>query len=307
MLVGNETHDDAGVFRISDDMALVQTVDFFTPVVDDPRLFGRIAAVNSLSDIYAMGGTPLTALNLLATPADSLAPDVVSAMLAGGQEMMDRARASIIGGHSIDDPEPKMGYAVTGLVHPSHIWRNDTSKPGEIVFLTKPIGTGLIIKAIKDGTADRQTAEAAETMMATLNGPAQEAIRAAVGDPGACTDVTGFGLLGHLWELAAGSGVRIRLDSERVPVLPGARELAEQKAFPRGSLRNWEFVQEHVELDRVPGFREWLLADAVTSGGLLFTAPEESREELQSAFQERGLSLWEIGLVSPGAARVDLR
>ncbi len=307
MLVGNETHDDAGVFRISDDMALVQTVDFFTPVVDDPRLFGRIAAVNSLSDIYAMGGTPLTALNLLATPADSLAPDVVSAMLAGGQEMMDRARASIIGGHSIDDPEPKMGYAVTGLVHPSHIWRNDTAKPGEIVFLTKPIGTGLIIKAIKDGTADRQTAEAAETMMATLNGPAQEAIRAAVGDPGACTDVTGFGLLGHLWELAAGSGVRIRLDSERVPVLPGARELAEQKAFPRGSLRNWEFVQEHVELDRVPGFREWLLADAVTSGGLLFTAPEESREELQSAFQERGLSLWEIGLVSPGAARVDLR
>jgi selenide,water dikinase len=228
-------------------------------------------------------------------------------MLAGGQEMMDRARASIIGGHSIDDPEPKMGYAVTGLVHPSHIWRNDTAKPGEIVFLTKPIGTGLIIKAIKDGTADRQTAEAAETMMATLNGPAQEAIRAAVGDPGACTDVTGFGLLGHLWELAAGSGVRIRLDSERVPVLPGARELAEQKAFPRGSLRNWEFVQEHVELDRVPGFREWLLADAVTSGGLLFTAPEESREELQSAFQERGLSLWEIGLVSPGAARVDLR
>lgn len=307
MLVGNETHDDAGVFRISDDMALVQTVDFFTPVVDDPRLFGRIAAVNSLSDIYAMGGTPLTALNLLATPADSLAPDVVSAMLAGGQEMMDRARASIIGGHSIDDPEPKMGYAVTGLVHPSHIWRNDTAKPGEIVFLTKPIGTGLIIKAIKDGTADRQTAEAAETMMATLNGPAQEAIRAAVGDPGACTDVTGFGLLGHLWELAAGSGVRIRLDSERVPVLPGARELAEQKAFPRGSLRNWEFVQEHVELDRVPGFREWLLADAVTSGGLLFTAPEESREELQSAFQERGLNLWEIGLVLPGVARVDLR
>ncbi len=307
MLVGNETHDDAGVFRISDDMALVQTVDFFTPVVDDPRLFGRIAAVNSLSDIYAMGGTPLTALNLLATPADSLAPDVVSAMLAGGQEMMDRARASIIGGHSIDDPEPKMGYAVTGLVHPSHIWRNDTAKPGEIVFLTKPIGTGLIIKAIKDGTADRQTAEAAETMMATLNGPAQEAIRAAVGDPGACTDVTGFGLLGHLWELAAGSGVRIRLDSERVPVLPGARELAEQKAFPRGSLRNWEFVQEHVELGRVPGFREWLLADAVTSGGLLFTAPEESREELQSAFQERGLNLSEIGLVLPGVARVDLR
>lgn len=307
MLVGNETHDDAGVFRLADDMALVQTVDFFTPVVDDPRLFGRIAAVNSLSDIYAMGGTPLTALNLLATPADGLSPEVVSEMLAGGQETMDQARTSIIGGHSIDDPEPKMGYAVTGLVHPSHIWRNDRAQAGELVFLTKPIGTGLIIKAIKDGTADSVSAEAAQTMMATLNGPAQEAIRAAVGDPGACTDVTGFGLLGHLWELAAGSGVRAELYRDRVPVLPGARELAEQKAFPRGSLRNWEFVQEHVDLDGPPGFVEWLLADAVTSGGLLFTAPKESRESLEAAFRERGLDLWEIGLIALGEPGVELR
>ncbi len=305
VLVGNETHDDAGVFQLTDTMALVQTVDFFTPVVDDPRQFGQIAAANALSDIYAMGGTPLTALNLLATPADSLPPGVVSAMLAGGQDVMKEADTSIIGGHSIDDNEPKMGYAVTGLVHPEHIWRNNTAKPGDRVFLTKPIGTGVVVKAIKDGIADATMTEAAVTMMRSLNRVAKEAI-AAVGDPSACTDVTGFGLLGHLWEMAAGSGVRIRLRTSAVPLLPGALSLAEAGRFPRGSRRNWEYVAPHVDMRQEPGAREWLLADAVTSGGLLFTVPGTVATAIEDSFRNRRSMVWAIGEVVEGPAGIEL-
>lgn len=305
VLVGNETHDDAGVFRLSETLALVQTVDFFTPVVDDPYQFGQIAAANALSDIYAMGGTPLTALNLLATPADALSPDVVAAMLAGGQEVMREAETSVIGGHSIDDPEPKMGYAVTGVVHPEHIWRNHTARAGDRVFVTKPIGTGVVVKAIKDGVADEATAAAAATMMRTLNRAAKEAL-AAVGDPTACTDVTGFGLLGHLWEMASGSGVRIRLRAHDVPLLPGALALAEAGRFPRGSQRNWEYVSPHVTVTGGVGARERLFADAVTSGGLLFTMSPDRVRAVRDSFRSRGVPLWEIGDVVDGPAGIEL-
>ncbi len=306
MLVGNETHDDAGVFQLTPDLALVQTVDFFTPVVDDPYLFGQIAATNSLSDIYAMGGRPVTALNLLATPADVLDPAVVSEMLRGGQDVMAEAKTSLIGGHSIDDNEPKMGYAVTGTVHPEHIWRNNTASVGERVYLTKPIGTGVIVKAIKDGHADAATTDAAIAMMATLNRGAADAI-AAVGDPGACTDVTGFGLMGHLWEMADGSGVRIRLLMDAVPVLHGARELAESGAFPRGSLRNWEYVAPHVTMASAVTPMHHLLADAVTSGGLLFTVKAGQDDEVLASFGTRGAPIWHIADVIDGAPGIEIR
>jgi len=177
VLVGNETHDDAGVYWLNDQEALVQTIDYFTPVVDDAQLFGRIAAVNSLSDVYAMGGRPITALNLLGLPSGKLPPEMVSAMLTGGTRVMESAGVAVLGGHSVDDPEPKMGYAVTGLVHPDHIWRNSTSRVGDRLYLTKPIGTGLIIKAMKDSVAQSDEIEAATAMMTHPNQAAAEAIK----------------------------------------------------------------------------------------------------------------------------------
>lgn len=305
VLVGMETHDDAGVFRLNDHQALVQTVDFFTPVVDDPETFGRIAATNSLSDIWAMGATPLTALNLLAVSTEQLDPDAIGAMLKGGAEVLAKAGAALIGGHSIDDPEPKMGYAVTGLVHPDHIWLNATAKPGEALYLTKPVGTGVLIRAIKEGVADDAMIRAAVEMMTTLNGPAAEAIQT-VGDPGACTDVTGFGLLGHVWEMAEGSGCRFVVEGEKVPLLPGALELARKDFFPGGSRKNLAYVAPHLTDIGGRDSLTALLADAVTAGGLLFTVKPEQTSAIESAFHHAGLPLARIGRVEPGPAQVVL-
>ncbi len=306
MLVGSGTHDDAGVFTLTPEMALVQTIDFFTPVVDDARLFGQIAATNSLSDIYAMGGVPLTALNLLAVPQGGLNSDTVSNMLAGGQAVMSEARTSVIGGHTIDDPEPKMGYAVTGMVHPDHVWRNDTAQPGDALYLSKAIGTGVLIKAIKDGVVDEEGYQAATAMMTTSNRAARDAISKAVVDPSACTDVTGFGLLGHLWEMAAGSGVAMLIRQKDVPLLSGASALAAANRFPSGSRRNWAFVQPHLSAVGSTGPQQWLLADAVTSGGLLFTVPQSSKGAIRHAFDQAHLPLWEIGEVLDGPAGIRL-
>lgn len=306
VLVGNKSHDDAGVFALTPEMALVQTIDFFTPVVDDARIFGQIAATNSLSDIYAMGGVPMTALNLLAVPAGGLDPDTVSNILAGGQEVMSEAHTSVIGGHTIDDPEPKMGYAVTGMVHPDHVWRNDTAQPGDVLYLSKAIGTGVLVKAIKDGVVDQDGYQAAVAMMTTSNLAARNAISKAVVDPSACTDVTGFGLLGHLWEMAEGSGVTMMVRQKDVPLLSGALALAEANRFPSGSRRNWEFVQPHIALAGAAGPQQWLLADAVTSGGLLFTIPEANKDAIRQAFDQAHLSLWEIGAVLDGPAKIRL-
>ncbi len=305
MLVGNATHDDAGVFLLNETTALVQTVDFFTPVVDDPRLFGRIAAINSLSDIYAMGARPVTALNLLATPAGGIDPTIVAAMLDGGQEAMAEAHTSIIGGHTIDDPEPKMGYAVTGIVNPDHIWRNNTARAGDRIYLTKAIGTGVIVKAVKDGVADAGSADAAAVMMATSNADAQNAI-AAVGDPTACTDVTGFGLLGHLWELTLASKTRAIVWENEVPIICGAESLAQKHGFPAGSVRNWEFVAPHLVNRQEPSLRRRLLADAVTSGGLLFTVPAEQARIVEESFQVKGVPLWGIGEMMAGTPTIEL-
>lgn len=306
VLVGSATHDDAGVYRLSDDIALVQTVDFFTPVVDDPRTFGAVAANNSLSDVYAMGGLPLTALNLVAFPADRLPVAALGAMLDGGREVLEAAGVSLLGGHSIDDPEPKMGYAITGIVHPDKIWRNSTAAPGDHLFLTKPIGTGVLVKGIKDGTATPAWTAAAVAALLESNGPAAQVLRD-LGGPRACTDVTGFGLLGHLWEMAEGAGVAAVLDPREVPVLPGAMDLAAQDALPGGSRNNRRYFEPHVQ-DRA-GVDPALLAllyDAVTAGGLLFAVPEPAGAAVEAAFQAAGQPLHRIGHFGPGPAAIVL-
>ncbi|CAB1128162.1 Selenide, water dikinase [Candidatus Hydrogenisulfobacillus filiaventi] len=301
VLVGNETHDDAGVYRISDDVALVQTVDFFTPVVDDPEHFGRIAAANSLSDVYAMGGIPLTALNLLAVPEGVLPPATLGAMLRGGQAMITAAGAVLIGGHSIDDPEPKMGYAVTGTVHPDHVWRNSTAREGDLLYLTKPVGTGVVIKAIKDAVAEPAETEAVIAWMERLNRGARDLIVDTIRDPSACTDVTGFGLLGHALEMALGSGLTLAIRAEAVPLVEGSERQARADRFPAGSRDNLRYVEPYLLVERpVPDWRLGLLADAVTSGGLLFTVPEGRAPELEAEAARRGQPLFRIGRVERG-------
>ncbi len=266
--------DDAGAYLIAPDLAILQTVDFFTPVVDDAYTFGQVAAANALSDIYAMGGRPVTALNLVAFDPELHGEDTLAAILAGGLDKVREAGAVLLGGHTVKDQEPKYGLAVTGTARPGDIWRKDGARPGDVLLLTKPIGTGVIAKAVKDGAADAEAAAAAITAMAELNRAAAEAVRA-VGGAHAVTDVTGFGLLGHAFEMARQSGVLIEINSADVPLHPTSLELARQDRVPSGSRDNLAFVAPHVDFagDVEPGMRQ-LLADAVTSGGLLLALPE---------------------------------
>jgi selenide,water dikinase len=279
LLVGSATADDAAVWRLSDDLALVQTVDFFTPVVDDPYDFGRIAAANALSDVYAMGGTPLTALNLVAWPLDRLGPDPLREVLRGGLDVVRSAGAEVVGGHSIDDPEPKYGLAVTGTVHPDRLLTNAGGRPGDALVLTKPLGAGAIVTARKRGAADDETVAAAVATMAALNARASAA--ASTAGASAMTDVTGFGLLGHLHPLARESGVAAQVDAAAVPVLDGADELlADGVGVSGGSAANREYVADFATFDPyVEAWRERLVCDATTSGGLLVAiAPERAGE-----------------------------
>jgi selenide,water dikinase len=280
LLVGLDTSDDAGVFRLRDDLALVQTVDFFTPIVDDPYDFGRIAAANALSDVYAMGGEPITALNLVALPLAQLGPEIVEQILRGGADVAAAAGTTIVGGHSIDDPEPKYGMAVTGTVHPERVLRNAGGRAGDALVLTKPLGVGVIATACKRGLAASTTLAAAVEVMTTLNGSASRAALSAGAH--AATDVTGFGLLGHLHELARASGVAAEVDSRAVPAIADALALiADDRLLCGGSARN----REHAEL-----FTRWdagvgeparrLLCDAMTSGGLLVAVAPGRAPEL---------------------------
>jgi len=266
-------------------VAIAQSVDVLPPVVDDPRTFGRIAAANALSDLYAMGAKPLTALNFLALP-DALDPDVPKAILAGGLEKLAEAGAAVIGGHTIDDPELKYGVSVTGTVHPERIVRNSGARPGDTLILTKPIGTGVISTAIKVGMCSQDHAQAAAESMATLNKAAAEAMLAT--RPHACTDVTGFGLVGHLLEILEASGVGATLEAGKVPLLPGALDYCAMGLLPGGSLRLKDAYAHKVESG--PGVDELLadlLFDAQTSGGLLIATPQPSR--LLAALRERGV------------------
>jgi len=268
-LVGHETHDDAAVYQLSEDQAVVETVDFFTPVVDDPWTFGRIAGANAFSDIWAMGARPLFALNLVGFPVGKLPLEVLTAILQGGADAAREAGAPILGGHSIDDPEPKYGMAVTGLVHPARILRNVGARPGDALLLTKPLGAGIVTTAIKRGNAPPAVAERAIRVMAALNKVAGELL-AQSGAVRALTDVTGFGLLGHAWEMAEGSGVALRLLARAIPVQEGVRELAAQDVVPGGSKANLRWVEPHVRFPAGMDLAERLvLADAQTNGGLL--------------------------------------
>jgi selenide,water dikinase len=273
LLVGLDPADDAAVYKLSDELALVQTLDFFTPIVDDPRDFGRIAATNALSDIYAMGARPMLALNIVAFSLERLGGEVLSEILAGGAEVAAAAGVAIGGGHSIDDPEPKYGMTVSGVVHPDELLTAGGAQPGDELYLTKPVGGGLITTAAKRGIAEPAWIESAVAAMTTLNAEAAAVARAAGAH--ALTDVTGFGLLGHLHEMCESSGLDAELDAASVPALPGALELAASgKAEAGGSRRNAEDAERFTAWAAdVPPERRALLTDAMTSGGLLAAVP----------------------------------
>jgi selenide, water dikinase len=277
LLVGHESADDAAVYQLSESLAIVTTVDFFTPIVDDPYDFGRIAATNALSDVYAMGGKPLTALNLVAYSLEELGDDPLRSILRGGADVAAGAGVAIVGGHSIDDREPKYGLAVTGTVDPRRLLRNSTARVGDALYLTKPIGGGVASTAAKRGLASDVLVRAAVEVMTTLNRDASAAALEA--GASAATDVTGFGLLGHLHELTLASGVAAEVDAGAVPAVDGVLDLLRgpEAPIPGGSRRNREWVEPSVDWEpAVPEERRWLLCDAMTSGGLLVAAPEGS-------------------------------
>jgi selenide,water dikinase len=281
VLVGFDTADDAGVYRLRDDLALVHTVDFFTPIVDDPFEFGRIAAANALSDIYAMGATPVSALNLVAFSLNDLGEDVLLDVLRGGAEIALQAGVAVLGGHSIEDPEPKFGMAVTGVVHPDHVLSNAGGRAGDALVLTKPLGAGAVSTALKRGVDGAPLAEAVE-VMTSLNRDASAAARAAGAH--ALTDVTGFGLLGHLRELASASRLAASIDARAVPAIDGVVELLAdpaERAVAGGSRRNRDHAASFASFDDgVPEAYRWLVCDAMTSGGLLAAVDPSRASEI---------------------------
>jgi selenide,water dikinase len=300
LLVGLDPADDAAVYRLDDERALVFTVDFFPPVVDDPSDFGVIAATNALNDVFAMGGRPLVALSVTAFP-EELPTEVLGRILAGAGEAVREAGAILAGGHTIRDTEPKYGLAVVGTVHPEGIWVKSGARPGDAVLLTKPLGTGLVLQAQRDGACPPGALEATVAAMKTSSRDAADALRPY--EPHAVTDVTGFGLLGHAHEVAERSGVRIVLEAAALPALPGAVELAGAGVTTGGERRNREYAGAHVE-STADAAREALAYDPQTAGGLLVTLPAERAAVLQAAFAAGGLDLWRIGRVDEGSGIV---
>jgi len=275
---------------------VVQTVDFFTPIVDDPYWFGAISAANSISDIYAMGAVPLFGLNIVGFPSNRLPLKVLEEILRGAQDKAAEAGISVLGGHTVDDVEPKFGMAVTGVVHPQRILRNSTAQVGDALVLTKPLGMGILATAMKRGLADEALIKKAIQVMAALNKPAAEVMADLTVH--ACTDVTGFGLLGHLHEMAAGSGVDVRINSAAVPVLPEARAFAAADVVPGGTLNNLSYVEPFVYFDdSLSQVDRILLADAQTSGGLLISLPQSEVDALLLGLETRGVEAAVIGQV----------
>lgn len=310
--VGFDTGDDAGVYRLDDETALIQTVDFFTPIVDDPEDYGAIACANSVSDVYAMGGYPLTGLNIVCFPTDKLEQEVLTRILSGAAATAAEGNFSIIGGHCVKDSEPKYGLAVTGKVHPDRVITKDRAEPGDRLLLTKPIGTGIITTAIKAEEAGTESRSAAIDAMKDLNDDAARAARGA--DVRCGTDVTGFGLLGHLQQITESSGVTARINTDRVPLLPDVRNLAEAGIVPGGSRTNLEQVKEHLVYDEESVSEEdlFILADAQTSGGLLMSVSPEEVEGVKdtltpgpSYFPEGGQVIGEITDGKPGTIHIN--
>lgn len=296
LLVGPNTGDDAAVYRIAPDRALIATVDFFTPIVDDPADWGRIAAANALSDVYAMGGTPLLCLNIAGWPRDVLPLALLGRVLEAGAAVAREAGAFVAGGHTIDAPEPTYGMAVVGFVHPDHLVTNSAARPGDLLYLTKPIGTGAITTALKNGLATPDVVTAAVETMAALNDKAAAALNTAGAKAG--TDVTGFGLLGHLHKLCLASGVSARIESASVPVLAGAREALIAGQTSGGTKRNMAFVAPAVAYaDDVSEQTRALLCDAQTSGGLLVAIAPDRAQALEDAYVEQGVVAARIGSI----------
>jgi selenide,water dikinase len=297
VIVGLDRADDAGVYKISDDLAMIQTVDFFTPVVDDPYAFGQIAAANALSDIYAMGGVPKTALNLVAFPIALMDISILRQIMQGGLDKMKEADVVVLGGHSVEDSELKFGFSVTGFVHPNQVLIKRNLKKGDRLVLTKPLGTGIINTAIKGNLASKEITESVTRLMATLNQKAADIMKRF--PVHACTDITGFGLLGHLAEMVVDSGLAIRLDSSKIPVIHEALEYAAMGLVPAGAYKNREFREPMVEVafsvDR--SFAD-VLYDPQTSGGLLICVDRQDAEELveslRSAGMERAASIGKV-------------
>jgi selenide, water dikinase len=302
VLVGFDTNDDAGVYRLTDDLALVQTVDFFTPIVDDAYLYGQIAAANSLSDVYAMGGRPISALSIVGFP-DKGDPDVMEQIILGGLSKMAEAGCSVLGGHSIRDDDIKFGYAVTGVINPQRVWRNVGAQPGDVLLLTKAIGTGVISTALKKQRASEASLAASVASMTRLNRDAAEALLEADGGSGAIhavTDITGFGLLGHAREMAVGSGISLEIDHARVDYLPGAVEAAREGHLAGGLKNNREFVGDCVGFSAsVPEEFRNLLYDPQTSGGLLVAIAREKADVAIAALAQRRVATRSIGTVLP--------
>ena len=290
LLVGFDTADDAAVYRLRDDLAIVVTTDFFTPIVDDAYDWGRIAAANALSDVYAIGGTPLVALNLVAWPREGLSFELLARVLDGGADVVAAAGAVVAGGHSIDDPEPKFGLAVVGTVAPDRVLTNAGARPGDAVVLTKPVGLGVVATAVKRGEAPAAVVADAVSLMTTLNADAHDAAVALGSRVHAVTDVTGFGLLGHLRELLAASGVAATVDAAAVPVLDGARALLAAGMVAGGTQRNHAFVSEAAPVDwgDLPVVEQLVLADAQTSGGLLIAVDAAATGDLVAELEARG-------------------
>ncbi len=295
--MGLETGDDGAVYQLTEDLAIIQTVDFFTPIVDDPYTFGQIAAANSLSDIYAMGGEPILALNIVGFP-NCLSPDILAEMLKGGADKVIESGASLVGGHSVEDDEPKYGLCVTGKVHPHKILTNKGARPGDRLILTKPIGTGVLSTAIKAEMLSEDEYQEAVDVMTLLNKTALEAAGQTVVH--ACTDITGFGLIGHTVEMAEGSGVTIKLFASKVPVIKAALHYAEMGLIPGGMYRNRDYFKNKVDLQGdISEALQDLLYDPQTSGGLLLSVPGEEVEEMMKRLSDTmPCSFAEVGEVT---------
>ncbi len=308
LIVGTETSDDAGVFRLRPDLAIVNTVDFFTPIVDDPFTFGQVAAANALSDVYAMGGDPKTALNIVGFPKSTMDLAVLAEIIRGGSERAREGGAVVVGGHTIIDEELKYGMAVTGVVHPDRVIRNVGVQPGDALVLTKALGTGIIATALKRRKASTQSVRAATRSMVALNRTASAVMRTF--PVHACSDVTGFGLMGHALEMASGSRVTIVLDARRLPVLPGARRLAAQRFLTGGCRRNREHVMKHAAIDgAIDEALVEVALDPQTSGGLLIALPQDRAQEFVNQLKASGIEAATVvgHATAPGSAAVRLR
>lgn len=297
LLVSGATMDDAGVYQLTEDIALVQTVDFFTPMVDDPYIFGQVAAANSLSDVYAMGGKPLTAMNVTAFPTNCMDLTILRDILAGGADKLLEAETLLVGGHTVEDDVPKYGLSVTGIVNPHKMWTNNGARPGDVLILTKPIGVGIISTAIKGELATPEEEKAAVENMIALN--KQAATAAYELDVHGCTDITGFGLLGHAYEMVAATKVSFVLDLDQVPILKGVEDYAAMGIVPGGARRNLQYIEEKIQWQgEVKPFEKDILCDPQTSGGLLFALAEKEALLYLDKLAEAGTKGFVIGHVN---------